>query len=819
MTGGRIAAVITCRNLGRFLDDALESVERQTRLASEILVVDDASTDLFTRQTLVRLEREGTRVVDGDGRGASAARNLGAELTSSDYLAWLDADDALEPGYFEAAAAALDSDESLDFVSCAMRAFGAASYVWTPAPTNFVDAVATGGVPHASTMMRRSLWERAGRFDETLVSFELLDFWASALERGARGIVLEQPMLNYRVRHGSGYRRSIQDGTYRARLEHVYAKHRHTIDQHWSDLMLAKEAFVESQREHRRTLENRAAALEAELSQLKNGIADLEQTLDASGLSRVAWGDLAGTAPISPLWGRDRGTPIDRYYIEHFLDRHRGDIRGRVLEVREPMYTERFGGGAVSAADVIDCDPANPRATIVADLRDAKVIADAAYDCVILTHTLQLIDDPAAAVAECARMLRPGGVLLATAPTVNRVDVDAGVDGDFWRLTEASGRRLLAAEFPLDAFEVVVYGNVKVCTAFLQGLSVQEMTTADLDHHDPAFPLVVAMRAVKATDRSRVRIRRSPANDAARVRGVIVSYHRIATLSPDSHALCTPADVFRAQMTCLRDRFTPIALEDLVQAAAAGSIPEGAVAVTLDDGYLDALTTASPILLELGIPATFFVNGDRLDQEHERWWDILEHIFACQPLLPPTLTVSIGAQELRAPTSSVAARVAAVDRLNRAAWPLDGAARRRLLDDVVAWSRVTPHTRSTHRVLTGAEICALADRPAHTIGAHTTNHLALTAHGAETKRLEIVEDKTALERLLGQAVRLFAYPYGDFDASTVAAVRDAGFHAAVTVEAGPVAAGANRLLLPRVEMMASDHDRFERRLKETLGQT
>src|SRR5207249_3792775 len=105
-----------------------------------------------------------------------------------------------------------------------------------------------------------------------------------------------------------------------------------------------------------------------------------------------------------------------------FLYRHRGDIRGRVLEVREPMYTDRFGGDAVTARDVIDHDPANPRATIVADLRTATAIADATYDCIILTQTLHLVDDIRGVVAECARMLRPGGVLLATAPSVIRVD-------------------------------------------------------------------------------------------------------------------------------------------------------------------------------------------------------------------------------------------------------------------------------------------------------------------------------------------------------------------------------------------------------------
>ncbi|PYQ99081.1 MAG: glycosyl transferase family 2, partial [Acidobacteria bacterium] len=75
MTPPRIAAVITCCDLGRLLLEALESVERQTRPAAEIVVVDDASTDIHTRQVLARLEREGTRVARTDGRGASAARN------------------------------------------------------------------------------------------------------------------------------------------------------------------------------------------------------------------------------------------------------------------------------------------------------------------------------------------------------------------------------------------------------------------------------------------------------------------------------------------------------------------------------------------------------------------------------------------------------------------------------------------------------------------------------------------------------------------------------------------------------------------------
>jgi len=297
----------------------------------------------------------------------------------------------------------------------------------------------------------------------------------------------------------------------------------------------------------------------------------------------------------------------------------------------------------------------------------------------------------------------------------------------------------------------------------------------------------------------------------------IISYHRIAALSPDSHALCTPPDVFRAHMTIVRDQFTPIALDDLVQAAASGSIPERAVAVTLDDGYVDALTAASPILLELGVPATFFVNSDRLDEEHERWWDILERVLLCQPGLPPALHLQIRGQDLWAHTSTAPECAAALESVNRAAWPLDGLERRRLVGDVLAWSGAKPCARTTHRVLTGDEIRALAARPGHAVGAHTTNHLALPMHAAETKRREIVDDKAALERLLGRPVHLFAYPYGELDAETVAAVRDAGFRAAVTVNAGLVSAGGNRLLLPRVEIIQNDHDRFDLRMREIFA--
>jgi peptidoglycan/xylan/chitin deacetylase (PgdA/CDA1 family) len=401
-------------------------------------------------------------------------------------------------------------------------------------------------------------------------------------------------------------------------------------------------------------------------------------------------------------------------------------------------------------------------------------------------------------------VLKPGGVLLVTAPSIIRVDDEAGADGDFWRLTEASARRLFAAVFPVDAFDVTSYGNVLACAAFLYGISVEELDPAELDSADPNFPVVVAIRAVKprvpkaaavATSRTA-----SAAAPAASFSAAVLAYHRIAELRPDSHELCTPPAEFRAHMDYLRRTFCPMSLEDLVCAAASGNIPDRAVAVTLDDGYVDALTTASPILLEHRIPATFFVNSDRLSEPHERWWDILERIFLIEPDVPPTLALDVAGRRQRLPTSTRAERIEALEQLNRAAWTLDAGARLDMAAAVAAWSGTAAEARAAHRVLTGSEVRELADRPGHTIGAHTIHHLALTTQPIDTKRREVVANKGTLETLLQRPVDLFAYPYGDFDGEVTGVVRDAGFRAGFTIQTGLVSAATNRLLLPRCEV-------------------
>jgi SAM-dependent methyltransferase len=198
---------------------------------------------------------------------------------------------------------------------------------------------------------------------------------------------------------------------------------------------------------------------------------------------------------LSDCWGFDRGTPIDRYYIEAFLELHRRDIHGRVLEVKDSGYTDRFGCG-VDRRDVLDINPANPKATIVADLTAAYAIPSGQFDCFILTQTLQLVADPHASIAHAHRILRPGGVLLATVPTVSRVD-RPHESTDSWRFTPAGCGRLFGDVFRHGQVTLYPYGNVLAAVAFLAGMAREELSKDELALYDEYYPVLVGVRAEK----------------------------------------------------------------------------------------------------------------------------------------------------------------------------------------------------------------------------------------------------------------------------------------------------------------------------------
>jgi SAM-dependent methyltransferase len=211
----------------------------------------------------------------------------------------------------------------------------------------------------------------------------------------------------------------------------------------------------------------------------------------------VRLGHARRTEPLSRQFGYDRGQPIDRYYIEQFLARHASDIRGRVLEVGDDGYTRAYGGDRVEVSDVLHVDATNPRATVVADLSNGDTIPSDAFDCVIVTQTLHLIFDVASAVRTLHRIVRPGGVVLATVPGIIQISDDQWGDSWCWGFTGLSAQRVFAGAFDPTLVLVETYGNVLAATGFLQGLAAQELSRDELAHRDRAYQVLVGVRAVR----------------------------------------------------------------------------------------------------------------------------------------------------------------------------------------------------------------------------------------------------------------------------------------------------------------------------------
>jgi SAM-dependent methyltransferase len=212
----------------------------------------------------------------------------------------------------------------------------------------------------------------------------------------------------------------------------------------------------------------------------------------------VRFGSLRRLKPISPDWGTERGQPIDRYYIERFLASCAADIRGHVLEIGDDSYTRRFGGDRVSQSDVLHVAETRAEVTIIGDLTRAEHIPSDTFDCIILTQTLQAIYDVPAAIRSAHRILRPGGVVLATIPGISKISrYDMDRWGYYWSFTTCSARRLFEGAFPAECVNVTAHGNVLAAIAFLHGLATQELRPHELDFADPDYELLITVRAQK----------------------------------------------------------------------------------------------------------------------------------------------------------------------------------------------------------------------------------------------------------------------------------------------------------------------------------
>jgi len=531
-----VAVIIPTFNQARFLPDSIMSVLAQTRPADEIIVVDDGSNDdpasVVAKFPTVQFIRQ-------RNRGPSAARNTGLRNCRASHVVFLDADDRLLPMALEAGLMRIASRPDCAFVYGGFRVISKDGRPishdrFTPIEGDSFHALLHANLPiiPSTALFRRDCLLAVNGFDETLRRCEDYDLFLNIAQRYP---VASHPEIvaEYR-RHGQNVsdnhvamlkaelavrhryearirpnalarahfrdgRAGMTNGRVNAMLRGSYARWstHHKVGPLARDLVqAARWAPLFTIRLLLGALGRRAS--EVLPPRIVHWIERVRGRPYPIAFGTLRVGDLRRVSAIMRGSGRDNGTPVDRYYIEGFLARNAGDIRGRVLEAGENLYTRRFGGARVARSDVLGIEATSPDATFVGDLARQGALPEAAFDCVILTHALQYVFDTRAAVATLYRALKPGGVLLVTAPGMSQREHKPRTW--YWTFTVSAVRRLLEEQFGQDATTVEAHGNVFAAAALLYGIAVEELDISDLNVDHANYPVVVAARVIKRKD-------------------------------------------------------------------------------------------------------------------------------------------------------------------------------------------------------------------------------------------------------------------------------------------------------------------------------
>ncbi|GAB2929856.1 polysaccharide deacetylase family protein [Rheinheimera gaetbuli] len=256
----------------------------------------------------------------------------------------------------------------------------------------------------------------------------------------------------------------------------------------------------------------------------------------------------------------------------------------------------------------------------------------------------------------------------------------------------------------------------------------------------------------------------------------ILIYHQVLAEHDPMRPSEPTAAVFDWQMQLLRDHFTPLSLDAALHHLEHNTLPANAVCVTFDDGYINNLTVAAPILAKYGIPATVYV-ATGFSAGTNMWNDRLIHLFA-------TATEQLQLGDEQVPLGDWQDRHSKAQQWLKQLKYLPIAQRLEKIDQFYQQNNAA---EQAPLMMTPAQIKQLAELGV-TIGAHTVNHPILKVMPPQQQQQEISESKQQLESWLGKPVLHFAYPNGvegvDFDDTTTKLVQEAGFSSAVVTNWG-----------------------------------
>lgn len=281
----------------------------------------------------------------------------------------------------------------------------------------------------------------------------------------------------------------------------------------------------------------------------------------------------------------------------------------------------------------------------------------------------------------------------------------------------------------------------------------------------------------------------------------ILMYHSVREdPSPDWELLggiIHSARSFRGQMETIARYFQPVSLDDvLLYLRGEKELGPRSVAVTFDDGYADNYQVAKPILDQVGLPATFYVAIDSIDNQTLPWPGQLRHAF-----------LKSRAASWTEPDGNAwrldghAERLRAFEAASARCAKLCGDAQKAFLDRTREVLHAEPLVLKERPMMSWDELRSLV-RARHLVGSHTITHPNM-AHVSETDaRTELSQSKQRLDEQLGIPVVHFSYPCPALEPHwsdrTVDMSRRLGYETAVTTDGGLVRKGDNSLRLHRI---------------------
>ncbi len=306
----------------------------------------------------------------------------------------------------------------------------------------------------------------------------------------------------------------------------------------------------------------------------------------------------------------------------------------------------------------------------------------------------------------------------------------------------------------------------------------------------------------------------------AQVRGgaLVLVYHRVSAPRDnpghDPFRLCVGPDNFAEQIACLADLGTPIALSELFDRLQRGRSVKGLICVTFDDGYLDNLQVAAPILRRYDVPATFFIVAGKVGESF--WWDTLTALVYGMSEIPAPGQFSLGdpSETVEVSDLSPRGRGRLLAGLYTRLKDLADDERSRVIDGLFA--QVQAEAPRVCRSMSWDEIGDLVSDERFELGGHTVTHPQLARQSVEAQRSEMLECRVRLEDFLGRPIRSMAYPFGarqDVSRLTMKLAGEAGYKVACGTELDVVSHDSDPLRLPRFWVSDWGMDQFSTRVR------